>query len=88
MHQTDTASYTPSGFIDSKDLSGKIKEGSWRGVFQNEGTYAMNVIPKICNSRTKNLVLTIQDNLAKYLVTEEGQVPWQWDYVRRSGKTG
>ena len=30
LHQTDTASYTPSGFIDSEDLSGKIKEGSWR----------------------------------------------------------
>ena len=88
MHQTDTASYTSSVFIDSKDWSGKSKEGSWRGVFQNEGAHAMNVIPKICNSRTKNLVLTIQDNLAKYLVTEEGQVPWQWDYVRRSGKTG
>ena len=37
LQQTDTASYTPSGFIDSEDSSGKIKEGSWRGVFQHEG---------------------------------------------------
>ena len=85
LRQTDTVSYAPSGFTDS---SGKIKEESWRGVFQHEGAHAMNVIPKIHNSRTKNSVLTIRDNLAKYLVTEEGQVPWQWDYVRRSGKTG
>ena len=88
LRQTDTAFYTPSGFIDSEDSPGKIKEGSWRGVFQHEGAHAMNVIPKIHNSRTKNSVLTIRDNLAKCLVTEEGQVPWQWDYVRRSGKTG
>ena len=58
--QTDTASYTPSDSIDSKDSSGKIKEASWRGVFQVKE--------------------------AKYVVTEEGQMLWQWDYVRRSGK--
>ena len=56
------------------------------GVFQHEGAHAMNVIPTIHNSRTKNLILTMQDDLAKFLVTEEGQVHWQWDYVRRSGK--
>ena len=86
--QTDTAAYTPSGFIDLEDSSGKIKEGSWRGVFQHEGAHDVNATPKIHNSRTKNSVLTIRDHVAKYLVTEEGQVPWQWDYVRRSGKTG
>ena len=48
----------------------------------------MNMIPKIRNSRTKNLILTIGDDLAKFPVTEEGQVQWQWDYVSRSGKTG
>ena len=88
LRQTDTASYTTSGFIDSENLSGKIKERSWRGVFQHEGAQAMNVIPKIHNSRRKNSILTMRDDLAKYLVTEEGQVPWQWDYVRRSGKIG
>ena len=88
LRQTDTAFYTPSGFIDSEDSPGKIKEGSWRGVFQHEGAHAMNVIPKIHNSITKNSVLTIRDNLTKYLVTEEGQVLWQWDYVRRSEETG
>ena len=77
MRQADTASYTPSGFPDSEDSSGKIKEGSWIGVFQHEGAHVMNVIPKIQNSRTKNFIVTTQDNLAKYLVTEEGQVPWQ-----------
>ena len=34
LRRTDTASYTPSGFIDSEDSSGKIKKGSWGGVFQ------------------------------------------------------
>ena len=72
MRQTDTVSYAPSGFTDS---SGKIKEESWRGVFQHEGAHAMNVIPKIHKSRTTNLVLTIR-------------VPWKWDYIRRSGKSG
>ena len=46
----------------------------------------MNVISKIYNSRTKNSILTMRGDLAKYLVTEKGQVPWQWNYVRRSGK--
>ena len=59
LRQIDTTSYTPSGFIDLKDLYGKIKEGSWRGIFQHEGAHAMNVIPKIHNSRTKNSILTM-----------------------------
>ena len=88
MRQTDATSYTSSGFTDSENSSGKIKEGSWRGVFQHEGARAMNVIPKTHNSRTKTSILTMRDDLAKYLVTEQGQVPWQWDYVRRSGKIG
>ena len=77
FRQADTASYTPFGFTDWEGSSGKVKEGSWRGVFQHEGTHVMNVIPKIHNSSTKNSILTMQDNLAKYLVTGEGQVPWQ-----------
>ena len=43
-------------------------------VFQHDGVHAMNVIPTIHNSRTKNSILTMQDDFAKYLVTEEGQV--------------
>ena len=88
LRQTDATSYTSSGFTDSEDSSGKIKEGSWRGVFQHEGAHAMNVIPKTHNSRTKTSILTMRDDLAKYLVTEQGQVPGQWDYVRRSEKIG
>ena len=69
LPQTDIAFNTPSGFIDSEDSSGKIKKGSWRGVSQHEGAHAMNVIPKIQNTK-------------EHLVTEEDQVPWQWDYIR------
>ena len=29
--QTDTSSYTASGFIHSEDSSGKVKQRSWRG---------------------------------------------------------
>ena len=88
LREADTASYTPSGFINSKDSSGKIKEGSWRGGFQHEGAHAMNVISKIHNSRIKNSILTIRGDWAKYLVTEEGQVPWKLDHLRRSEKIG
>ena len=28
----------------------------------------------------------MRDDLAKYLVMEGGQLPWQWDYVRGSEK--
>ena len=88
MREADIASYTPSGFINSKDSSGKIKEGSWREGFQHEGAHAMNVIPKIHNSRIKNSILTMRGDWAKYLVTEEGQVSWKLDYLRRSEKIG
>ena len=56
--------------------------------FQYEGAPDMNVIPKLHNARTKNLVLTMRHDLTKYLAMEEGQVSWQWDYVRRRGKIG
>lgn len=48
----------------------------------------MNVIPKIHNCRRNISILAMPDDFAKQLVTKEGQVPWEWDYVRRSGKIG
>ena len=76
LRHTDTNFYTPFGFIDSEGSSGKIKKDSRGGVFQYKGAHAKNVIPKFRNSGTKNFILTIQGDLAKYLIMEEGQVQW------------
>ena len=33
----DTASYTPTGFVDSEDSIGVINEGGWSGLSKNKG---------------------------------------------------
>ena len=81
LRQTDNTRYTPQGFVDSEDNSGNIISGQWRGLI--DGNCLQNVKP-VHNSKYTNTALETREALANYLSTE-GSVPWQWDYIRRTG---
>ena len=46
LRQTDNAMYTPSGFIDSENKDGTIKEGEWRST--KDGDSALRSIISLC----------------------------------------
>ena len=80
--QTNFAVYCPSGFVDSFDSSGNIKEGDWRKeVFQ---TNLVN-IPKVRGSRYTTTAINLRESLAEYL-TNAGAVDWQNRYVQSCGR--
>ena len=41
LRQTNSASYCPSGFVDSEDGSGDIRPGEWRQIVRNESRGAL-----------------------------------------------
>lgn len=70
--------YCPPHFIDSEDSEDNIIPGEWR-------QYTENVLRDI-SPTSKHHATTIaykRDKLADYFLTQPGEVPWQYDYVRR-----
>ena len=86
LRLTDNAHYCPAGFVDSVDQYGNIKEGEWRAMQENQeaNTGGMLPIAPIRNRRYSDDAVGMRDVLKDYLNSEEGSVPWQVDYVRRS----
>ena len=81
--QTDTAVYTPSGFIDSESNTGEIKKGQWREIVENSRGNLIDVNPTHTRRHTNSAIET-RDTLAEYFITDVGSVPWKWDYIRRT----
>ena len=83
LRQTENASYCPAGFVDCENSSGIIKPGEWRSVVDND-MGCLRELPNIRGSRSKQNVLTVRNAIKDYFKTEEGQVGWQYSYVRRT----
>ena len=86
LRLTDNAHYSPAGFVDSDDKDGNILPGEWRllkGGGNNSNTGLVD-LPNVRGSRTRADALETRETLKNYLNSEEGSVPWQTDYVRRT----
>ena len=83
LRQTDNAMYTPQGFVDSENKDGQIKKGEWRSLRRNEENAFVKVNP-VRGSRYSTDALQLRKTLTEYVNSEEGAVPWQLDYVRRT----
>ena len=68
---TSNAMYTPSGFADSESGDGSIHLGEWRNR-------------DICGNRNRLEVVQMRDEIKEYLNSEEGSLPWQQDYIKRT----
>lgn len=85
LRQTETALYCPSGFVDCYDNSGNIKPGEWRSAVSKEQEGALRQIPKVRGHRYTDNSLEVREALTKYVNSDQGAVPWQWEYVRSTG---
>ena len=83
LRQTNTAAYCPTCFLDL--ASGNIRPGEWCSSIEcdiNNGCFQrVNVIR---GRRNKLEPVAMRHALANYLGSEEGSLPWQLDYVRRT----
>ena len=78
---TSTALYTPNGFVDSESGDGSIYLGEWCNRDIAEG---FNNIRPIRGNRNCSEVVQMHDGIKEYLNSEEGSLPWQQDYIRRT----
>ena len=69
--------YCPPTYVDREAEDGTVIPGQWR-----EGN---NIVMPERNGahRATNNAYKMRDNLADYFLTDAGQVPWQYEYVRR-----
>lgn len=83
LRQTDNAMYTPQGFVDVESKDGKIKQGEWRAEKANRNG-ALQKINPVRGSRYSKDALEMRETLKTYVNSENGSVPWQTRYVRRT----
>lgn len=69
--------YCPPNFVDVEN-NGNITYGAWR----NNDIQFQNNLP--CNARRATIeAYKLRDKLADYFLTPEGEIPWQYEYIRR-----
>ena len=83
LRQTDNAVYAPVGFVDSESRDSSIKEGEWRSM-KGDDENAFKSINPVRGSRYTKDALKVRETLTKYVNSENGSVPWQFDYIRRT----
>lgn len=75
---TEKRTYCPSYFIDTELENGQIIEGAWR----NEQVQLQQIQSSAAYRANRNAIEQ-RDILADYFVSRAGEVPWQYDYIRR-----
>lgn len=78
MHANDRV-YCPPYYTDSEDSEGNIIPGEWRRCTEN----SLQDIPFTSRHHGATIAYKQRDKLAEYFLTSSGQLPWQYDYVRR-----
>ena len=69
LRQKNSAGYCPTGFVDSYDETGTIKEGEWRRlVGDNNGAILLQDSPSVRGSRPTTSALEVR-NIMKSCVT-------------------
>ena len=85
LRQTDTANYTPAGFVDSENGDGTIIPGNWRSTVQNEGSGLISLNHRRSN-RSKIDATRIRDDFKSCFNSPERAVAWQYKHVRSYGE--
>lgn len=81
LKQTENATYSPAGFVDSEDKGGNIKEGEWRADNENGGLVSINPVR---GCRYKQNAIKMRESIKAYVNSEIGSVPWQYTYMKRT----
>ena len=88
VRQTNGATCSPAGFIDSEDATGQIKPGEWRAIVSEDGTSgALSPLPLPIGAKYSTAANEARETLREYVNSNHGSVPWQWNVVRSRGIT-
>lgn len=77
--QAENRIYCPPNFTDSEDATGNLIPGEWRRNVQS----ALRDIPPTSMHHAITAAYKLRNMLADYFLTPPGEVPWQYEYVRR-----
>ena len=87
LRQTNSATYCPTGFVDSYDDSGAFKAGEWRSIVLSDGSIgSLAPLHGVRGSRPTVAAVHVRDDLTRHVNSLQGSVSWQWDYVRSRGE--
>ena len=77
LRLTDNAMYCPEGFVDSYNNSGKIKEGQWKSLVNNDNSSIAGMTPvrSVRGSRYREDSIALRNSFATYF-SNEGSVSW------------
>ena len=74
--------YCPVGCTDSEDSHGILHKGPWRNEASESG--ALQNIGKMGTNNYKKAAEYYRSLLADYFLSPQGELPWQYDYIRRT----
>lgn len=74
--------YCPSGYVDYEDAYGIIHKGTWRSEVSESGALQelTNIGPNNYGKRAEHY----RTLMANFFLSPEGELPWQYQYVRRT----
>ena len=73
--------YYPPRFDDWEDNGGVTNAGQWRQT--NRGD--LQNLTRVNIQQGVESAISIRETLKEYFLTPEGEVPWQYEYIRQSG---
>ncbi|KYN09434.1 hypothetical protein ALC57_18453 [Trachymyrmex cornetzi] len=71
--------YFHEGFVDQERVDGEVIPGNWRSDVRENGF--MNPLGRIGANIGTSAVMKQRDSLARYFVSTEGSIPWQWEHI-------
>lgn len=82
LHTTESTIYCPPGFIDDEDGTGGVVSGSWRSDSTESG--GLEDVGHVSGNRYTSAAATVREKFCTYFNSHEGEVEWQYNYVRRT----
>ena len=70
MQQIHNAYYCPTGFVDSENSNGSIKEDSWRDSIRSEGVAGLQETGNVRGARYQQNALEQRKALKDYFMNE------------------
>lgn len=80
MLSSEQQRFCPPQFIDYENAQGEIIGGEWRERIQNN---SLKSIGNVGAHRATRAAYKMRDTLATYFLTPTGEIPWQYEYIRR-----
>lgn len=71
--------YCPNQYVDRETTEGNVIAGEWRDELE------VNNLRNLTNGahRAAREAYEMRDTLSSYFLTPAGEVPWQYEYIRR-----